>query len=115
MSAKPSSHPSPDSAFDLPGGPDGLPRHAERSASSSQYPSASAVGGRSVGEVRDQMTRFALSDNRTAVAIHTLILAAHEVNKFDLSNEAINGICEAALRYAAELKRLLGERGMSHE
>jgi hypothetical protein len=65
--------------------------------------------------VRDQIIRAHLADSGVATAIFTLVTAAHDVNRWDLTNEALGALCDAALRYAAEVKRMLEERGMSHE
>lgn len=68
-----------------------------------------------MGPVRDAMIRAQLSDSGVARAIFGLVAAAHEINRWALTDEAMNDLCDNALRYAAEVHRMLEERGMSHE
>lgn len=65
--------------------------------------------------MRDSVIREHLADSKLAVAMFHLIAAAHDVNRWDLTDSVVDGLCDAARAFAAEEARALAEHGMSHE
>ncbi len=65
----------------------------------------------SVAAMRDEVIRGHLADSNLALSIFNLIGAAHNVNRWDLTDDAVNALCDAARRYVADYERALAEHG----
>lgn len=91
---------------------DGGPRDMS-GPSRSENPPARPVVVRPVGPRGVAALRTALGDSALARAILDLILAAHEVNRWDLTDRAVNDLCEAAQRYVGQLDRVRSEHGVA--
>lgn len=63
--------------------------------------------------MRDSVIQEHLADSRLATATFELIVAGHNLNRWDLTDEAVDALCDAARRYVAEQDRALAEHGMT--
>lgn len=97
------------------GEPDAVPGQGERRASDTQHRGAETVDRGGVASVRESVIHDHLADSKLALAIYDLIVAGHNLNRWDLTDEAVNALCDSARRYSAEYERVLAERGLSHE
>ncbi len=115
MSNRATSRDATGSGHPLPLRAHSLPEHGERRAAEPEHPSTPSLGGRGVGAMRDTLIRAHLADSKVAIALYDLIMAGHNLNRWDLTDAAVNALCEAAARYIGERDRALAERGMNHE
>ena len=104
MSSKP---PSRVSSGDIRGvsGVFDVPVHGERSQSCSKPPSPGAMDARGLAQMRGNLV------SRLERALLDLILTAHEVNRWDLVQDAIDKLCDAAVVYARVLDEELQANG----
>lgn len=79
-------------------GPD-LCGPGEREESCDKYPEFTAMDAGGLAALRFKNAQ------RVERALLALILAAHEVNRWDLTGEAVDDLCDAALVYAYALEK----------
>ncbi len=90
---------------------------AERSAIGPLPLAVPSVDEGSVDPVRPKTlprVRDAAEDLGLAKSMIALVHAAHEVNRWDLTDATMNDLLDAALRYAAERDRFAAEHGRAY-